>query len=85
MKKGYMAVIPIEIAEGVTYITEENSIGYSQIKEVLKITPDKQDSLYDTIEYRAKSFEINSPWVMHKCMRKTFAGNINRIEPKKRA
>lgn len=74
-----MAILPIEIIEGTAYITDENSLGHSQIKEVLRVIPNRQGSLYDTIEYRARSFEIPSPWIMHKCMRKTFVGNINRI------
>lgn len=76
-----MPILPAEIIEGTTYITEENSLGHSQIKEVLKVIPDRQDTLYDTIEYRAKIFETSSPWITHKCMRKTFARHNNKISP----
>lgn len=73
-----MPVLPEAITEGGKYITEENSLGHSQIKEVLKISPDRQNFLCDAIEYRSKVSGSTAPWVMHTCMRKTFAGSIAR-------
>lgn len=71
-----MPVLPEAIVEGGKYLTEENSLGHSQIKEVLKMLPDKQDSLRDVIEYRSRPFGSNAPWVKHRCSRKTFANGI---------
>jgi hypothetical protein len=71
-----MAILPEAIVQGGKYITEENSLGHSQIKEVLKVLPDKQDPLRDVIEYSSKVFGSNAPWVKHKCLRKTFANSI---------
>jgi len=58
-----MPVLPEAIVEGGKYITEENSLGHSQIKEVLKVLPDKQDSLRDVVEYRSRLSGSNAPWV----------------------
>jgi hypothetical protein len=76
-----MPILPEAIIKGGKYITEENSLGHSQIKEVLNILPDTQESLCDLIEYRSRPFDSNAPWVKHKCMRKTFANSVaNSIE-----
>lgn len=81
-----MAVLPEAITEGASYITEENSLGYAQVKEVLHIVPDRQDFLRDVIEYRSKTVGAHiAPWVVHKCQRKTFAGNVSGSVTKKAA
>ena len=78
-----MPILPEAIKEGGKYITEENSLGHSQIKEVLKILPDKQEPLRDVVEYRSRVVGSSAPWVEHKCMRKTFANSIaNSVESK---
>ena len=71
-----MPILPEAIIEGGKYITEENSLGHAQIKEVVKILPDKQEPLRDVIEYRSRLVDSSAPWVEHKCMRKTFANSI---------
>ena len=71
-----MPILPQAIIEGGKYVTEENSLGHAQIKEVLKILPDKEEPLRDVIEYHSKVSESNAPWVKHKCLRKTFANGI---------
>lgn len=73
-----MSILPESISKGGKYITEENSLGYSQIKEVLNILPNTQDTRYDVIEYRAKTIGSTAPWMTCRCMRKTFAGNVAR-------
>lgn len=78
-----MFILPETITEGGKYITEENSLGHSQIREVLKILPNKQDPLRDIIEYRSKTFNSNAPWVKYQCSRKTFvtsiASNVDKV------
>lgn len=68
-----MAVPPETIMQGGQYVTEANSLGHSQIREVLNILPDKQEALRDVIEYRSRPLGTDTPWVRHKCLRKTFA------------
>jgi hypothetical protein len=71
-----MAIGQEAISEGGKYVSETNSLGHAQVKEVLKIIPDHQDSARDLIEYQAKVMGSSAPWVRHKCSRKTFAGSI---------
>lgn len=77
-----MTIVQKVIAEGGKYFTEANSIGHIQVKEVLRIIPDQHDSLRDVIEYRAKVYGSNIPWVMHRCTRKIFVNNIASTEAK---
>ena len=68
-----MAVPPETIIQGGQYVTETNSLGHAQIREVINILPDKQETLRDVIEYQSRPLDSNAPWVRHKCLRKTFA------------
>ncbi len=74
-----MAVASENVTEGGRYLTEANSLGHVQMKEILKIIPDTQDFLRDMVEYQSRTIGSNAPWVRHKCMRKTFAKTIEKI------
>ena len=76
-----MAVASENVTEGGRYLTEANSLGHVQMKEILKIIPDTQDFLRDIVEYQSRTFGSNAPWVRHTCMRKTFAKTIEKILP----
>ena len=71
-----MAISQEAISEGGKYITDANSLGHAQVKEVLKIIPNRQDPSRDIIEYQCKVVGTNAPWINHRCSRKTFAGSI---------
>lgn len=71
-----MSISQETVMEGGKYITEANSLGHAQIREVLRIVPDRQDSERDIIEYQAKVMGSSAPWIRYQCSRKTFAGTI---------